>query len=290
MLGPALALFSAVASGVSVVWVRKHSAESNVFNISLIISLVGMGILWPLAVVLTDFSAFSLGGLALFALGGVLTPGLVRLLYYSGMDRLGAPVNSSVFSVYPLYSSILAVLFLSEVLFFGNWVGILLVFLGGIFVELSFREISRADRPSRKNLVFPILGGLTLGVSSILRKYALDLYNAPLLGVAVAYTFSFLPYILVLVRSAPTRKAISLKRDGRLFWTAGVGQALSWVLSFYALSYAEVSIITPLLSVEPLFVALFAYLYLKEVERISPKLIVSIILTVLGVALVTTRL
>ncbi len=81
-----------------------------------------------------------------------------------------------------------------------------------------------------------------------------------------------------------------MKRDTRLFWTAGVGQAVSWVLSFYALSYADVSIITPLLSVEPLFVALFAYLYLKGMERISPKLVVSIILTVLGVALITASI
>ena len=42
----------------------------------------------------------------------------------------------------------------------------------------------------------------------------------------------------------------------------------------------------PLMSVESLFVVLFAYLYLKEVERISPKLVASIVLTVLGVVLV----
>ena len=288
MIGSALALLSALASGLSVVLVGKYSKKSNAFNVSLIISCVGMVILWPLAVLLTDLEATNLEGLILFAIGGVLTPGLVRLFYYNGLKTLGAAVNSSIFSIYPLYSSLLAVLLLSEILSLENWVGILCIVLGVVFVEMSSCEINSGDKSARKSLIFPILGGLTLGISSIIRKYALDFYNAPVLGVAVAYTFSFLPYFLMLMLSTSTRKALSLKRDFRFFWIAGIGQALSWILSFYALSYEEVSIITPLLSIEPLFVAFFAYLYLRELERVSPKLVASIILTVFGVVLVIT--
>jgi drug/metabolite transporter (DMT)-like permease len=286
MIGSTLALLSAAASGLSVVLVGKYSKKTNAFNVSLIISCVGMVILWPLAVLLTDLSAANFEGLMLFAVGGVLTPGLVRLFYYGGLKKLGASVNSSIFSVYPLYSSLLAVLLLSEILSLENWAGILCVVLGVVFVEMSSREINGGDKSARKNLIFPVLGGLTYGISNIIRKYALDVYDAPVLGVAVAYTFSLLPYLLILMLSTSTRKELSLKRDLRFFWAAGIGQALSWILSFYALSYEEVSIITPLLSVEPLFVAFFAYLYLREVERISAKLVASIILTVFGVVLV----
>ena len=290
MIGTALALFSAAASGISVILVRKHSTESNALNVSLIISWVGMAILWPLAIFLTDFATINLAGILIFVVSGVLTPGIVRLLYYSGLKKLGAPVNSSVFSVYPLYSVLLAVLLLSEMLSLENWVGVLLVILGGALVEMSSREINSGVKYNRRNLIFPILGGLTLGVSSIIRKYALDIYNAPVLGVAVAYTFSFLPYAVMLMGSRSTRKDLSLKRDFRFFWIAGIGQAISWILSFYALSYERVSIITPLLSVEPLFVALFAYIYLRDLEQVSRKLVVSIILTFLGVVLVTVKL
>ena len=89
--------------------------------------------------------------------------------------------------------------------------------------------------------------------------------------------------------SKPTRKEISLKRDLRLFWVAGIGQAVTWMLSFYALSYDSVSVVTPLLSIEPVFVALFAYLYLRKTDKVSIKLGISIILTVIGVLLVTTK-
>ena len=289
MIAIALAILSAATSALSVVLVRKHSAQSSTFNISLAISWVGMLILWPLALVLTDFAAINIASVLLFALSGILTPGFVRLLYYQGMKKLGAPVNSSLFAIYPLYTSLLAVLFLSEILAPGNWMGIFLVFLGGILVEWSSREVNSSNKHSRKNLIYPIIGGLALGVGSVLRKYALDLFNAPVLGVAVAYTFSLLPFVLMLAFSKSIRKDLSLKRDLRLFWIAGIGQAITWMLSFYALSYAEVSVVTPLLSIEPVFVALFAYLYLRKIEQVSVKLLVSIILTVLGIVLVTAK-
>jgi drug/metabolite transporter, DME family len=289
MIGAALAVLSAATSAISVVLVRKYSNQSSAFNISLAISWVGMLILWPLAVVLTDFSLINLGSVLLFALSGVLTPGFVRLLYYQGMKKLGAPVNSSLFSIYPLYTSLLAVLFLSEILAPGNWAGILLVFLGGILVEWSSREANSQNRHSKKDLIYPVLGGIALGVGSILRKSALILFDAPVLGVAVAYTASLLPFLVMLAFSSSTRKELSLRRDMRLFWVAGVGQAITWMLSFYALSFDDVSVITPLLSIEPVFVALFAFLYLRRIERVSQRLVVSIVLTVLGVVLVTAK-
>lgn len=61
-----------------------------------------------------------------------------------------------------------------------------------------------------------------MGVGSILRKYALNLFDAPVLGVSVAYTASLLPFLVMLVFSASTRKELYLKRDMRLFWVAGV--------------------------------------------------------------------
>jgi len=288
MLGITLALLSAAASGFSVVIVGRHSKKSNPFNVSVLISAVGLVIIWPLAIVLTDFGTANLEGIELFALGGLLTPGLVRLFYYNGLTKLGTSVNSSIFSVYPLYTALLAVLFLSEILTPQNWIGVVSIVLGVIIVEFSSREANNGEKSVRKSLVFPVLGGLTLGASAIIRKSALNLFDAPVLGVAVAYTFSFLLYAVMLAFSKPTRKELSLRQDFRLFWVAGVGQALSWIFSFYALSIEKVSVITPLLSIEPIFVVLLAYLYLRGTEHVSLKLVASIILTVFGVIFVTT--
>jgi drug/metabolite transporter (DMT)-like permease len=289
MLGVILAVLSAATSAFSVVLARKHSAKSSTFNISLAISWVGMLILWPFALGLTDFAEFSTISVLLFALSGILTPGFVRLFYYRGMRELGAAENSSFFSIYPLYTSFLAVLFLSEALAPGNWLGIFLLFLGGFLIEWSSKRGSNSYKHSRLSLIYPLIGGLTLGVGSIVRKYALNLYDAPVLGVAVAYTVSLLPFMLMIALSKPIREDLSLKRDLRLFWIAGIGQAITWMLAFYALSFEDVSVITPLVSTEPVFVAIFTYLYLRELEQVSVKLLLSVGLTVIGVVLVTAR-
>ena len=289
MIGAVLAILSAATSALSVVFVRKHSSNSSTFNISLAITWVGMIALWPFTLIATNFSNVNLISLILFAVSGILTPGFVRLMYYQGMKKLGAPINSSYFAIYPLYTALLAMLFLTEILAPSNWIGILFVFFGGILVEWSSRDVGYTVKHSRVDLLYPVLGGITLGIGSILRKYALNLFDAPVLGVSVAYTASLLPFLLVLALSKPTRHDLSLKRDARLFWVAGLGQAITWLLAFAALSFDDVSVVTPLLCIEPVFVALLAFFYLKKIERVSPKLVVSIILTVLGVVLVTAK-
>ena len=286
MIGIALALLSAAVSGLSVVLVRKNSASSTAFNVSLVITIVGMVILWPLAIVLTGFDSVNIAGFALFAVSGVLSPGLVRLFYYQGLKKLGASVNSSIYAAYPLYSALLAVLLLSEVLSVWNTLGILAILVGIVFADFSISKSNGQGGAGWRSLVFPIIGGVTLGVSSVIRKFALDISNAPVFGVAVAYTFSFLPYALILMSSRPARKGLALKQNLRWFWVAGIGQAVTWMFAFYALSFDQVSIITPLLSIEPVFVALLAYFYLKQLETVSTKLVAGIIITVLGVALI----
>ncbi len=287
MLGEILALLSAVASGFSVVLVRKYSAGSNAFNMSVVITIVGMAVLWPLAIAENSWALLNLAGFLLFALSGILSPGIVRLFYYKGLRALGASGNSAVFSVYPLYSALLAVVLLSEVLSPANWTGLVLIIAGVVFIEVSIHTGSLETGAGRKSLIFPILGGLTLGVAAIIRKYALEVSDAPVLGVAIAYVFSLLPYILILAYSASTRRQLAFKQDLKWFWTAGIGQAVSWMLAFWALSVEQVSITTPLLSIEPIFVVAFGYFYLKEVEYVSPRLVASILITVVGVILVT---
>ncbi len=287
MIGIVLALLSAAASGLAVVLVRKHAAKSSVLNMSLVITVVGMIGLWPIALATPDVNSINMLGFLLFAVSGLLSPGIVRLFYYKGLKTLGASVNSSVFAVYPLYSSLLAVLLLNETLSVWNAMGIASIIIGVVLVEMSINGKKGHKNTSWKDFVVPVLGGVALGVAALFRKAALDTSNAPVLGVAIAYAFSLLPYIIILASSKSNRGDLSLKRDLRWFWLAGIGQAASWLLAFYALSLESVSITTPLLSVEPLFVVGFAFFYLRGLEQVSARLIASVALTVFGIVLIT---
>jgi drug/metabolite transporter (DMT)-like permease len=285
MLGIALALFSAIVSAISVVFIARYTRESNSLNISIIVTSTGLIVMLPLAVFLTDFSAVNAEAILLFAASGVLTPGLTRLFYYNGLKKLGSSVNSSVFSFYPIYGALLAVLFLNEVLTIGNWLGIGTIISGVIIIEMSCKD-NTCSNSSLREWGFPIMGGITFAISAILSKTALTIFNAPFLGVTIAYISAFIPYVALLFLNERSRKDFSVQKNLKLFWLAGIGLAIAWILSFAAVSLASVTIVFPLHATESLFIVFFAFLYLKKQEPLSVKLISGVVMVVLGVLLV----
>jgi len=204
------------------------------------------------------------------------------------METAGISTNASIFATYPLYTSIIAVLVLGEALTAENWIGLGCIIAGVIFVG---RNINNGDaRPkstSKKVFIVPILGSLAIAFSQIVRKEGLNIYNQPLLGVAVGYSTALIVYLLVLAFSNGARTSKFSRKDLQMFWKPGVGIAAGWLLSFLALSQEMVSIVAPILQTELLFILFFAYIFLRKLEKISFKLIISALLIVAGVILIS---
>lgn len=288
MIGIALALLAALAYALSAVLVGKRLNESNFFSVSLVITVTGNIIIWPLALLLTNITMVNLEGFLFFVIAGILAPGIARLLYFKGMEVVGVSVNASIFAAYPMYSSIFAVLFLSEALAPKNWIGIICIVAGVMFIERSLdKPQTEPRRTFKKGLFIPLLASLAIAVSHIARKHGLNIYNEPFLGVATGYLVSFLLYLLLSVYPNTLRSSLFKGKDFRLFWKPSVCLTLGWISSFYALSHEKVSIVTPIIGTEPLFILLFAYLYLKGLEHVSFKLVIMTLLIVIGVILVS---
>jgi uncharacterized membrane protein len=287
MFGIALALLSALSFGLSQILVRKNLEQSNYIYISLTVTIMGNLILWPLALAFTDLNAVNPEGLLLFVISGLLAPGIARLFFFKGMETAGISANASIFATYPLYTSIVAVWLLGETLSTENWVGLVCVILGVIFVGRTINNGSTQTKHATKNgLIVPVLGSLAIAFSQIVRKEGLNIYNQPLLGVAIGYFTTLIVYLVVIALSKDNRTRFS-RKDIQLFWKPGVGIALGWLLSFLALSQEMVSIVAPILQTELLFILLFAYIFLKNLEKVSFKLVVSALLIVTGVILIS---
>jgi drug/metabolite transporter (DMT)-like permease len=224
-----------------------------------------------------------------FIIAGLLSHGIARLAYYKAIEEIGVSVTSSIFATNPLYSSILAVLFLDEIFNPKNWIGIILILVGVLIIEGNLNKSmdSKHNKINKKGLFFPLFATITFAGSVITMKHGLNIYNEPTLALALGYSASFILYLPLLIISRRVRALLSLGRDFRLFAKAGFFSVLAWILMFYALSYQKVTIVTPLIQTQPLFVLLFVYLYLKEIERISLKLVISTILIVLGIIFVS---
>ena len=288
MFGVALALLSALSFGLSQILVRKNLEKSNFVYISLTVTIMGNIILWPLALTFTNLNTINPEGLLLFVFAGLLAPGIARLFYFKGMETAGISANASIFATYPLYTSITAILLLGEALTAENWIGLACIIAGVIFVG---RTINNGDTQTKsttkKGLIVPILGSLAIAFSQIVRKEGLNIYNQPLLGVAVGYSTSLIVYLLLLFFSDGARASRFSRKDLQMFWKPGVGIAAGWMLSFLALSQEMVSIVAPILQTELLFILFFAYIFLRKLEKFSLKLIASALLIVAGVILIS---
>ena len=288
MLDILFALFSALALGSSQILVRKNLDKSNFFYISLTVTIMGNIILWPLTFFFTDLNTINPEGLMLFIIAGLFAPGIARIFYFKGMETAGVSANSSIFATYPLFTSIIAILLLDEVLFIENWIGLLCVVTGVIVIGRYVNQNNiQTKRISKKGLIVPVFGALALASSQIVRKESLNIINQPLLGTAIGYSTSLIVYLSVMKLFKGEKISNFSRQDFQMFWKPGIGIALGWLLSFFALSQGLVSIIVPILQVELLFILLFSYIFLRKLEKISIKLVSSAILIITGVILLS---
>lgn len=288
MLGILLALFSALALGSSQILVRKNLDKSNFFYISLTVTIMGNIILWPLAFFFTDLKTINLEGLMLFILAGLFAPGIARIFYFKGMETAGVSANSSIFATYPLFTSIIAILLLDEVLSTENWIGLICVITGVIVIGRYVNQNkTQTKNISKKGLIVPVLGALALASSQIIRKESLNIVNQPLLGTAIGYSTSLIVYLSVMKLFKGDKISNFSRQDFQMFWKPGIGIAAGWLLSFFALSQEMVSIVVPILQIELLFILFFSYIFLRKLEKISIKLVLSAFLIISGVILLS---
>ncbi|MEM3832465.1 MAG: DMT family transporter [Thermoprotei archaeon] len=285
MLGSVLAIAIALVWGFSTVLIRKNLTESNYFSVSLIITIVGLMVFAPLVFLFISLNSVNVYGLLFFFLAGIFHPGFVRLLYFKGMEKVGASVNAAIYASNPIFSSLIAVILLNEKLELIGWIGILCVVLGAILIE---NINSDHPQPSiRKGLVYSFSAALLVGFSYVARKEGLILWDSPIIGATISYIAALLVYSCAFPFLSNNVNNRTLNRLAfKLFWKAGVGISIGQLLSFYALKYSDVSTVVPLIQIEPLFIFLFIRYYLKGIEIISHKLVLGTLIIILGVFLV----
>lgn len=286
-ISPALAVLAALLFGLSVVLIRKVLHEINFITVTLVITIIGSTIIIPVALLTSPLGSVNAQGIGFFLVAGFLHPGLARLLYFKGMEKVGASINASIFASYPMFSAIIASILLQEELTYVKLIGVLCVVLGSVMVQRAMHTNGPRVRGGARGLVYPFLAALTVGLAYVIKKLGLNVYDAPMVGTAMAYVSSLIFYALVIPSAPNLRKLAALnKRSFGLLLMPGILICAGHMSSFYAVRYGDVSLVTPLIQTEPLFIFLLVRYYLKGLEPISPKLVIGAIAIILGVALV----
>ena len=174
-------------------------------------------------------------------------------------------------------------MFLAEVWVPQNIVGTLLVISGVILLSTS----KPAQGPWRKlDVIYPLIGAMAFGASTILRKAGLDYVPIPVLAAAVtAGTAAIFSFGLLQIRGGKAALKLTRRSAGWLF-TAALFNTAATLSVFYALSYGKVVIVEPLVSSNPVLTLLFTAIFLRDLEAINLRVIIGALLTVTGTVLV----
>ncbi|MGB7949667.1 MAG: EamA family transporter [Candidatus Binatia bacterium] len=247
------------------------------------VTLVSIGVqnvtLWIAVFLSGGIPAVSWIAVGLFCVIGIFQLG-VRLLAYTGVLKIGASRSSALQSISPLVASTIAIAMLQESVTALILSGTLLVVMGIALVSWK----AERELPSFRwwHLLLPVGAACLTGMNHPMRRYALSLSNEPLFFAAFMGIVSLVGF-LVYISVAPHPQPMVWNRQALWpFLCTGVFETVSILLIITALSVGPVVVVAPIAATYPIWALIGAKLFLRDVEQITPKVILGIVSVVAG--------
>ncbi len=280
------ALANAFLFAVHNIFMKKALRHSNPATGVISTLLINIVFLWTIALLFVPMANVTLASLLIFVGVGFFQPGLTRLLTYKGIDALGVAITDPIRASTPLFSAAMAIVFLGEEITLPIIVATLMI-IGGITL-LSWRHGAMKLAGSAVYLWFPIAASVLAGASQVVRKFGMAAVPHPFLAAAVTATSSLIISVLVMWYVEKTQETWKMNRQC-VWWFLAAGITVSFAMTsiYHALDLGKVSVVIPLSSTAPLFSLILTALFLRGVERVTPRIVVSTVLIVSGVALIT---
>lgn len=261
----------------------RYSNPATAVISSLLINIV---FLWSISLIFLPLSSLASSALLIFVAVGFFQPGLTRLLTYKGIDALGVAITDPIRATTPLFSAAMAIIFLGEKITLPIITATFMIIAG--ITLLSWRRGSMKLTGSAVFLWYPIVASALAGATQVARKFGLASVPHPFLAAAVTATSSFVVSVLTMWYVEKTQETWKMNRQ--CFWwflAAGVTVSLSMVCIYYALDRGKVSVVIPVSSTGPFFSLILTALFLRDVERVTLRIVLSAAMIVGGVLLIS---
>ena len=284
MLAIFLALVASFCFAVSMILINRGVLAIDYFRGLLTNLGVNALFLWLYVFLFVDRVNLWLPAHLIFVLVGIFVPGVARFFIFKGMERLGASITSCLTNSTPLFATLFAVSFLHERPTPTNLAGTLLIVLG--IVSLSWKGAAKTWQT--RDLLFPLTAAFLFAARDNMVRLGLLQIDSPIIGAAIAATTSFTTMSIIYLAFEEKKPTGNAVRQGLAHFTlAGFMNFLSYVFAYTALSMERVSLMSPLINGSSLFILPLSALFLKDVEKITPRIIGAIGLVLLGVFLIS---
>lgn len=279
------ALVNAFLFALHNILTKKGLRYSNPATAVITSLAINMVLLWGVSLFFVPLDSLTSSGILIFVLVGLFQPGLTRFLTYKGIETLGVAITDPIRATTPMFSALFAILFLGELMTLPIFCATLLIIFG--IVLLSQRDGSRQEIRFLY-IFYPLLASLLAGFSQVLRKFGMAAVPHPFLAAAVTASSSFAVSLLTIWMSERREMTFLLNRESLPFYLpAGVVVSLGMVSIYYALDLGKVTVVIPLSSTGPLFSLVLSAIFLRDVERVTIKIILGACVIISGVLLIT---
>jgi drug/metabolite transporter (DMT)-like permease len=301
-LGEALALVSAILFALSNIFILRGSVRASGDNgalLSVLVTVLVSGTLW-LALsgeIPTGGGGGGLwGGLAWFAMAGLLATVFGRIFLWKSIQRLGVTRASAIKRLNPFFSVVLAALVLGEVITPLMGAGMALIAVSfGTLIRGTVRSLwSRGGAAASgeghlpADYLYGPASALCYATSYIGRRYGLDRIPDAVFGTFVAAIAALGYYAIASIFVRDYRRAFREALSGANRWQLAAAVAVSFgqIANFGAIQFTAVSKVVMITSME-IFISMFlAVIVFKTEKPPEPTTILAAFMATAGVTLV----
>lgn len=225
--------------------------------------------------------SWPLMGIFLFALSGITANFAARYLMYSAISFIGLSRTQILFQSSPLWSSIVAIVFLGERPTMGIGLGTLFIVCGA---TLIVGEHKRDDDKNSKLIYYllPILAALTMSAAPSIRKLGFSFIPSATFGLSVACLVASFLQAAILPVTERNKRSCNEIRPLLVAIGGGLLNAAAALTFWTALKLGEVTQVVPIRRLSVLLVVLFSWLFLGKQDRISWRVVAGATITLLG--------
>lgn len=306
-MGEMLAVLALLLFSLNIIVTKIGSSRINRasgFFIAMLVNIIFGSILFSIQLLSSgDSVSWNSRGFLIFLLAGFFSTYIGRRLFFETIAKLG-PAKASAFQVSnPLFTVIIAYIFLNENLNVVTLLAILIVLIGLIlisYVPINLRplKVKNKNQDIKKfdkykvfflsGISLAIISGLSYAIGNVLRGMAIREWNEPILGSIIGASLGALIQLLLNKDArAVFVKIKTFDRKGVYAYMASGILTISAQSSVIAsMFYIPVSIANLITLSTPIIVTPVSYFVFKNQEGITRRTMAGIFLVLIGISVI----
>jgi glucose uptake protein len=273
MLGIIFAIFSSLTQGVKKLLHRSVLANEDSLSYAFVYQTLSALLLVPF--LFFDFKIPNvMSWHILLVLFSAILWTLIAYFGFKSYSRLDVSIKTIFGESKVLFTFILSIIILREVVTLTKFLGVFLVFVGILII--SHKKGEKWGHLKDKGVIYSLIASFLTAVVVIVDKYAQTYYSTT--------TYSFLVYLLPAIFFIPFviskgKEVKSIMKNS--FWqilVAAVLSTVSYYLMLKAFTLADASIVYTITRASILITIIGGIIFLKEKEDMLKRLLVGVII------------